>query len=164
MQTGEKSEAEIFTEEHPPSRETGWVAKPLSLAGTTRIVELFGAIMDDAAQRMELERTMAEMVTKEGGPKKVVSPIITMIRILGGGDKLTELMSIVTGQSKTWVKKNWNLADATAALTEFFERERLGDVLGNVSRSRDLLLQALRTEKPGSLESSIDSSSSTEEQ
>lgn len=131
----------VFTEGRS-DRAVGWMAKPLSLSGTARIIKLFTGVLDDAAQRMAV---MAKLLAaKEGetegyGP----SPLVTIVEVLGDEAKLQELFSIVTGQSPSWVRKNWSLAGATKALKEFLEVEDAGAILGNLGEGRDLLVSAL---------------------
>lgn len=128
-----------------------WAARPLSLAGTARLIEFLANTLGDAGERAALEQTLK----KEGGTS---NPILALFKIFDG-DRMAEMMSIVTGQSKSWVKKNWSLVKASGALKEFIENEDLGQVLGNLTESRDLLAGILAREaSTGSPEPSTDSS------
>ena len=113
---------------------TGWEVKPLSLAGTARLIHFLADTLDDAAQRMSVEKALDD--------EAIISPVVSLVRMFGE-DKLADLLGIITGKSKAWVTKNWSLKLASKAIRDFIEKEEMGEVLGNLGGSRDLLMQAL---------------------
>ena len=154
MRMAEKSDVEVLDRKTPEGK---WAAKPLSLAGTARLIEFLGGALENAA-----ERTKIELALKGEGEDAFANPILVLFKVLDE-DRLAGLLSIVTLQTPTWIKKNWRLADATRALRDFVENEDIGDVLGNLGESRDLLAGALTEGGTGSQASLIGSSASTEE-
>ena len=150
----EKSDVEVLDRKTPEGK---WAAKPLSLAGTARLIEFLGGVLENAAERTQIEQAL-----REGDEGVFANPILTLFKVFGE-DRLAGLLSIVTCQTPAWIKKNWRLASAIKALRDFVRDEDLGDVLGNLGESRDLLVGALTEEGAGSQASSTDSSASTEE-
>lgn len=148
-----KTDVEILDRE---VSENPWAAKPLSLARTARLIDFLGAVFANTADRMQVEVALSQ----DG--ETAINPILALLKVLDE-DCLAGLLSIITGQTKTWVSKNWRLKDVTEALRDFIRQEDLGEILGNLGESRGLLAGVLATEtSTGSLESSTDSLVPTE--
>ena len=147
-------EEEIFVDKEPKSP---WDAKPLTLEGTARLIQLIGGMLGDAAQRAAVQELMEEV---DGQTR---SRWYAFVGVLGK-EQLAELLSIVTGKPAKWVEKSYSLVDASHALGQFFQNEDLGQVLKNLRPTAPNLLnlsEAVGTD--GSPEPSTDSSVSTEE-
>jgi len=145
-------EEEIFTDKKPKHP---WDAKPLTLEGTARFIQLVGGLLGDAAQRAAVQ----ELMTPDEQPQ---SRWTAMLGILGV-EQLTELLCIVTGKSDRWVTRNYSLVNASYALGQFFANEDLGQVLKNLRPTAPNLLSLEAVEIDGSPEPSTDSSATTEE-
>jgi len=125
----ERPDEEIFTEKKKPDP---WAAKPLTLEGTARLIRLLGNIAGNAVQ----QATVQELLDGKPDVRSMWQVIMSIL----GKDELGELLSIVTGKSKTWVEKNYSLLKASKALVDFAQREDLVAVLKN--------LRATATEMP----------------
>ena len=132
-----------------------WDAKPLTLEGTARFIQLIGGMLGDAAQRAAVQ----ELMTPDEQPQ---SRWTAMLGVLGT-EQLTELLSIVTGKSDKWIARNYSLVNASHALGQFFQNEDLGQVLKNLRPTAPGLLSLEAVGTAGSPEPSTDSSPTTEE-
>jgi len=146
----ETPDEEVFTkkeEKHP------WDAKPLTLEGTARLIQLLGGVMADAAKHAAVQ----QLLTPKG---KVRSGFSSFLGVLGT-EQLAEFLSIVTGKSKKWVTNHYSLVNASRAIGQFVQKEDWREIVKNLRPTAAMWGGAVGT--AGSPEPSTDSSTNTEE-
>jgi len=136
------TDEEIFVEKTPKDP---WTARPLTLEGSARLIQLIGGILGDAAERSAVQ----SLISKDGGIAPVSTWRLAMAAL--SKDKLAEFLSIIIRKSPTWVDRNFSLLKASRAVGQFFEREDFGEILKNLKPATGKLLGA--EENAGSPES-----------
>ena len=91
-----------------------WSAKTLSLEGTLELISFLGGVIDDVRPFLE------------GGEGMKFGPLLGAL----GKDNLLALLSLITQQTPEWIEKNFDLPKAINAIMDFWEENRLGDILG----------------------------------
>lgn len=113
----------VFINREP---EDPWAARPLTLEGTARLIQLVGSILGEASQ----EAAAQSLISKDGK----LAPVSTWRLALAalGKENLAEFLSIITGKSPSWAAKNYSLLKASKAIGQFFAQEDFGEVLKNL--------------------------------
>jgi len=140
----EKSEIpdeEMFLDKEPKDP---WTARPLTLEGTARLIQLIGGILGDAAERSAVQ----SLISKDGEIAPVSTWRLAMAAL--NKEKLAEFLSIIVRRSPTWVARNFSLLKASRAIGQFFEQEDFAEILKNLRPATGKLLGA---ENDGSPES-----------
>lgn len=135
------ADEDIFVEKEPKDP---WTARPLTLEGTARLIQLIGGILGDAAERS----AVMSLVSKDGEIVPVSTWRLAMAAL--SKDKLAEFLSIIIRKSPTWVAHNFSLLKASQAIGRFFEQEDFAEILKNLRPATGKLLGA---ENGGSPES-----------
>ena len=122
-----------------------WAAKVMDLEDTLKVFALMGEIMES-------------IFAQEGGFR-----IAAFVRSL---DKqtLVSLLEIATHQEPTWIEENFSFPKALKAVLDFWKRNELDELWGEVSRAGSGLIQKAEPETPapdGSQSSSTSSEAST---
>jgi len=97
------------------TREEGpWSAKSLSLEGTLNLINLLGDVIDDLRPLMDERESLK---------------IGTFLKALGKTN-LLQFLSLAVQQPPEWVEKNFDFPKALKAIRDFWELNRLGEILG----------------------------------
>jgi hypothetical protein len=96
-----------------------WVAKPLSLRNTTRLIRLIAGQL--------IRKTILEAPALQGASdSEVLGAVLEAL----DEDALAELISIGIDQPVEVVKENYNAGEAMASLVQFFRLNDFGRIWG----------------------------------
>jgi len=118
----EKPDADVFVPPAERVRDTFWIAAPLSVGGTARLLRLLTRILKEAADASGRLRNILFQGTA-----------LSLLEVLSE-DNLTELLSIVVDRTPAEVTENYRLVPAILALTDFWMHEDINYLLGEAQR------------------------------